>query len=51
MIDFYTAPTPNGHKASCTLEALEMPPSLGNLLKDEEETEKFASNAQSTLQI
>jgi GSH-dependent disulfide-bond oxidoreductase len=25
MIDLYTAPTPNGHKASCTLEALEMP--------------------------
>ena len=25
MIDLYTAPTPNGHKASCTLEALEIP--------------------------
>ncbi|GAA6137738.1 glutathione S-transferase N-terminal domain-containing protein [Arenicella sp. 4NH20-0111] len=24
MIDLYTAPTPNGHKVSCTLEALEM---------------------------
>jgi GST-like protein len=24
MIDLYTAPTPNGHKASCTLEALAM---------------------------
>lgn len=24
MIDLYTAPTPNGHKASCTLEALEL---------------------------
>lgn len=24
MIDLYTAPTPNGHKASCTLEALEI---------------------------
>ena len=24
MIDFYTAPTPNGHKVSCTLEALEL---------------------------
>ena len=23
-IDLYTAPTPNGHKASCTLEALEI---------------------------
>jgi glutathione S-transferase len=23
MIDLYTAPTPNGHKASCTLEALD----------------------------
>ena len=25
MIDLYTAPTPNRHKASCTLEALEIP--------------------------
>ena len=25
MIELYTAPTPNGHKASCTLEALEIP--------------------------
>lgn len=25
MIDLYTAPTPNGHKASCTLEELEIP--------------------------
>lgn len=25
MIDLYTAPTPNGHKVSCTLEALELP--------------------------
>ncbi len=25
MIDLYTAPTPNGHKASCTLEALQIP--------------------------
>ncbi|MEP4148308.1 MAG: glutathione S-transferase N-terminal domain-containing protein [Halioglobus sp.] len=25
MIDLYTAPTPNGHKASCTLEALDLP--------------------------
>ena len=24
MIDFYTAPTPNGHKVSCTLEAMEL---------------------------
>ena len=24
MIDLYTAPTPNGHKASCTLEALQL---------------------------
>ena len=24
MIDLYTAPTPNGHKVSCTLEALEL---------------------------
>ena len=24
MIELYTAPTPNGHKVSCTLEALEM---------------------------
>ncbi|MEM8560814.1 MAG: glutathione S-transferase N-terminal domain-containing protein [Pseudomonadota bacterium] len=25
MIDLYTAPTPNGHKASCTLEELDIP--------------------------
>lgn len=25
MIDLYTAPTPNGHKVSCTLEALAIP--------------------------
>ena len=25
MIDLYTAPTPNGWKASCTLEELELP--------------------------
>jgi len=25
VIDLYTAPTPNGHKASCTLEALQIP--------------------------
>ncbi|MCH8084697.1 MAG: glutathione S-transferase, partial [Myxococcales bacterium] len=25
MIDLYTASTPNGHKASCTLEELEIP--------------------------
>jgi len=25
MIELYTAPTPNGHKVSCTLEALEIP--------------------------
>ena len=25
MIDLYTAPTPNGHKASVTLEELELP--------------------------
>ena len=24
MIELYTAPTPNGHKVSCTLEALKM---------------------------
>ena len=24
MIELYTAPTPNGHKVSCTLEALGM---------------------------
>ena len=24
MIDLYPAPTPSGHKASCTLEALEL---------------------------
>ena len=25
MIELYTAPTPNGHKASCTLEVMELP--------------------------
>ena len=25
MIDLYTSPTPNGHKASCALEELEIP--------------------------
>ena len=25
MIDLYTASTPNGHKASCALEELEIP--------------------------
>jgi GSH-dependent disulfide-bond oxidoreductase len=25
MIELYTAPTPNGHKASCTLEAMDLP--------------------------
>ena len=25
MIDLYTSPTPNGHKASVTLEELELP--------------------------
>ena len=24
MIELYTSPTPNGHKVSCTLEALEL---------------------------
>ena len=24
MIELYTAPTPNGHKVSCTLEAMEL---------------------------
>ena len=36
LIDLYKAPTPNGDKASCTLEALAIP--------------YFAKNAKTTLQ-
>ena len=38
MIDFYTAPTPNGHKVSCTLEAMELEyeTHVINLMEDEQ---------------
>ena len=40
MIDFYTAPTPNGHKVSCTLEAMELEyeTHVVNLMENEEST-------------
>jgi len=43
MIDLYTAPTPNGHKVSCTLEALELEynPILVNLSEDEQKKPDF----------
>jgi glutathione S-transferase len=43
MIDLYTAPTPNGHKASCTLEELEIPYNVHpiNLAAGEQKTETF----------
>ena len=43
MIDLYTAPTPNGHKASCTLEAmdLEYTAHLINLSEGEQHTPEF----------
>ena len=43
MIDLYTAPTPNGHKASCTLEAmdLEYNAHLIDLSKGEQHTPEF----------
>ena len=43
MIDLYTAPTPNGWKASCTLEELELPyeAKFVNLQKDEQKEEWF----------
>ena len=43
MIDLYTSPTPNGHKASCTLEELEIPYEAHpiNLMTGEQKTEEF----------
>ena len=45
MIDLYTAPTPNGHKASCTLEALEIPyeTHFVNISEGEQRTPEFLS--------
>ena len=43
MIDFYTAPTPNGHKVSCTLEALNMEYEVHvvNLMENEQKKPDF----------
>ena len=43
MIDLYTAPTPNGHKASCTLEALALPyeTHFVNISEGEQKTPEF----------
>ena len=43
MIDLYTAPTPNGHKVSCTLEAmsLDYKAHLINLSEGEQHTPEF----------
>ena len=43
MIDLYTSPTPNGHKASCTLEELGLPYETHaiNLTKGDQKTEEF----------
>ena len=43
MIQLYTASTPNGHKVSCTLEALEMPYEVHsiNLAEDEQKKSDF----------
>ena len=43
MIDLYTSPTPNGHKVSCTLEAmnLEYTPHLVNLSQGEQHKPDF----------
>ncbi|MBA3878656.1 MAG: glutathione S-transferase [Sphingobium sp.] len=43
MIDLYTAPTPNGHKASCTLEELGLPYTVHpiNLAAGEQKTDTF----------
>ena len=43
MIDLYTAPTPNGHKASVTLEELELPYEVHpiNMAKNEQKEEWF----------
>ena len=43
MINLYTSPTPNGHKISCTLEALEIPYKTHaiNLMDGEQLSKKF----------
>ena len=43
MIDFYTAPTPNGHKVSCTLEAMELEydTHVVNLMENEQKKPEF----------
>lgn len=43
MIDLYTSPTPNGHKASCTLEELGIPYDVHavDLAKGEQRTDAF----------
>lgn len=43
MIELYTAPTPNGHKASCTLEELGLPYSTHfvNISEGEQHTSEF----------
>jgi glutathione S-transferase len=43
MIDLYTAPTPNGYKASCTLEELELPyeTHVVDLSRNEQKQEAF----------
>ena len=43
MINLYTSPTPNGHKISCTLEALEIPYKTHaiNLMEGEQLSKKF----------
>ncbi len=43
MIDFYTAPTPNGHKVSCTLEAMELEyeTHVVNLMENEQKNLSF----------
>ena len=43
MIDFYTAPTPNGHNVSCTLEAMELEyeTHVVNLMENEQKKPEF----------
>ena len=43
MIDFYTAPTPNGHKVSCTLEAMKLKyeTHVVNLMENEQKKPDF----------
>jgi glutathione S-transferase len=52
MIDLYTAPTPNGHKASVTLEELGLAYETRaiDLVEDESGAAKFAENARRSLQ-